>query len=127
MKVRRLLISYLFIFSLLYLATFIILFSSNESFYSIKWVVLINGILNLIILFIDKNNNLLFCYPLFFFFKSYLLIESYMFFTYWRQMFLSFEKILYPFTNGRNGFLFTFIFTLIIWLGLLIVQKMEKK
>lgn len=124
---RKFLIIYLFIFTLLYLVMFMFMFSSNESFGSLKKVVLINGLLNLGILLIDKKNVLLLFHPLLFFITSYMSIMIYMFCIYWMQSFLSVDNIIYPFTSGKNGFLFTYGFTLIIWIIIIIIEKIKKR
>ncbi len=126
MKFYRTLISYIFIFIVLYLITFLIFFTSDESFYSLKRLILINGALNLLIIVADRKNKLFYLYPIFFFCSSYISMIIYMDLKYWKKIFISVDNIIYPFTNGQKGLLFSFLFMMIIWLLIFIGKKIKK-
>ena len=126
MKTNRTIIYYIFIFIVLYLITFFVFFTSDESFFSLKRVVLLNGIFNLLIFTVDCKSSFFKFYPLLFFITAYISIISYMRYNFWDKIFKPLTNIIYPFTNGRNGFLFTFLFMFFIWIIIFIGKKVRK-
>lgn len=127
MKTNRWIISYATAYTILYLITFFVVLVSSESFYSLKLVVLINGLAILGTNFIDRKLRLKYFHPFFYFVISYILIFAYNYINN-KQPKLSFVDYLnYPFTDGFNGLMFVFLFAFFNWIICIFIDKLIKR
>ena len=123
MRINRLMIIYTMNYIILYLIVFLVFFDSDESAYSLKRVVLMNGVFIFIMTVFDKRNKLFNYHPLLYLCTSYISIISYMHIHYGKASSLFINMLVYPFMDGRNGMLFTYLFSIIIWIIIFIVVK----
>ena len=126
MRINRLMIIYTMNYIILYLIVFLVFFNSDESAYSLKRVVLINGLFIFMIAFFDKKNELFNYHLLLYLCTSYISIISYMYIHYGKAFSSFIDMLIYPFRDGRNGMLFTYLFSIIIWIIIFIVLKISK-
>lgn len=123
MRINRLMIIYTMNYIILYLIVFLVFFDSDESAYSLKRVVLMNGVFIFIMTVFDERNKLFNYHPLLYLCTSYISIISYMHIHYGKAFSLFINMLVYPFMDGRNGMLFTYLFSIIIWIIIFIVMK----
>ena len=126
MRINRLMIIYTMNYIILYLIVFLVFLNSDESAYSLKRVVLINGSFIFMIAFFDKKNELFNYHLLLYLCTSYISIISYMYIHYGKAFSSFIDMLIYPFMDGRNGMLFTYLFSIIIWIIIFIVLKISK-
>ena len=126
MRINRLMIIYTMNYIILYLIVFLVFFNSDESASSLKRVVLINGSFIFMIAFFDKKNELFNYHLLLYLCTSYISIISYMYIHYGKAFSSFIDMLIYPFMDGRNGMLFTYLFSIIIWIIIFIVLKISK-